>query len=68
MSCGVGRRCGSDLVLLYLWHKLPATALIQPLAWDPPYSVDMAIKGQKKEKERKTENSICSSFLTITTY
>ena len=34
MSCGVGRRCGSDLVLLWLWCRLAATALIQPLAWN----------------------------------
>ena len=27
-----------DLVLpwLWLWHRLSATALIQPLAWEPP--------------------------------
>ena len=31
MSCGVGRRCSLDLanlVLLWLWHRLAATALI----------------------------------------
>ena len=34
-SCGVGRRCGSDLVLLWLWlwHRLAAVTPIQPLAW-----------------------------------
>ena len=36
MSCGVGRRCGLDPILLWLWHRLGATALIQPLAWEPP--------------------------------
>ena len=34
VSCGVGRRCGSDLVLLWLWCRLVATALIGPLAWE----------------------------------
>ena len=36
VSCGVGRRCGSDLVLLWLWHRLAAIALIGPLAWESP--------------------------------
>ena len=29
---------------------LVATALIGPLAWDPPYAVGAAIKGKKKKK------------------
>ena len=28
VSCGVGRRCGSDLALLWLWCRLTAAALI----------------------------------------
>ena len=32
MSCGVGRRRGSYLVLLWLWCRLAATAPIRPLA------------------------------------
>ena len=36
MSCGVGRRRGSDPELLWLWRRLAATAPIQPLAWEPP--------------------------------
>ena len=48
VSCGVGRRCGSDLALLWLWHRLEATALIQPLAWEPPCAVGVALKRQKK--------------------
>ena len=34
VSCGVGRRCGSDPLLLWLWCKLAAAALIRPLAWE----------------------------------
>ena len=34
VSCVVGHRCRSDLVLLWLWHKPAAVAPIQPLAWD----------------------------------
>ena len=30
MSCGVGRRCGSDPALLWLWLRLAATAPIRP--------------------------------------
>ena len=26
----------SDLALLWLWYRPAATALIQPLAWEPP--------------------------------
>ena len=31
MSCGVGRRHGSDPTLLWLWHRPAAVALIQLL-------------------------------------
>ena len=34
MSCGVVCRHGSDPALLWLWHRLAATAPIQPLAWE----------------------------------
>ena len=46
MSCGVGRRHGSDLPLLWLWPRLAAIALIQPLAWEPPYPASVALKGK----------------------
>ena len=42
MSGGIGRRRGSDPVLLWLW--LVATAPILPLAWEPPYAVGVALK------------------------
>ena len=50
MSCGVGRRRCSDLALLWLWHRSGATALIRPLAWEPPYVTDAAPKRQKNKK------------------
>ena len=31
-------------MLLWLWHRLEATALIQPLAWELPYPVGAALK------------------------
>ena len=51
MSCGVDCRRGLDLVLLWLWHRPAATALIRPLAWQFPYAAGAALK--RKEKERK---------------
>ena len=62
MSCGVGRRCGSDPELLWLWRRLAAIALIQPLAWEPPYAVaaaqEMAKKDQKKKKRKRKKKEI----------
>ena len=50
MNCGVGRRCGLDLVLLWLWCRPAAIAPIQPLAWEPPYDSGMALKSKIKTK------------------
>ena len=33
-----------DLVLLWLWRRLAAIALIRPLAWEPPYATGVALK------------------------
>ena len=49
MSCGVGRRRGSDLVLLWLWCRPAAVAPIQPLAWEPPYATGTAPNRKKKK-------------------
>ena len=56
MSCGVGRRHGLDPLLLWLWLRPVATALIRPLAWEPPYSRERCQKRQKdKKKGKKTK-------------
>ena len=52
MSCGVGCRFGLDLVLLWRWRRLVATAPIRPLAWEPPYAVGVALKRQKTKKKK----------------
>ena len=52
MSCGVGRRCGLDSKLLWLWCRPAAVAPIKPLAWEPPYASGAALK-KKKEKTEK---------------
>ena len=54
MSCGIGRRHGSDLALLWLWHRPAATALIGPLAWEPPYAKGAALEKDKKKKNYRT--------------
>ena len=53
MSCGVGRRHGSDPALLWLWHRPVATALIQLLAWEPPCAAGAAQEIAKKTKKKK---------------
>ena len=52
MSYGVGRRCGSDFELLWLWHRPVATAPIGPLAWELPYAVGVAPKRQNKTNKK----------------
>ena len=47
VSYSIGHRCSSDLALLWLWHRLPAAALIGPLAWEPPYTSGAVLKRQK---------------------
>ena len=53
MNCGVGRRHGSDLALLWLWRRLAATAPTGPLAWELPYASGVALKRQKTKKKKK---------------
>ena len=57
MSCGVGHRRGLDLLLLWPWHRLVAIALLQPLAWEPPYAAGVALEKThthtQKSKEKK---------------
>ena len=44
MSCGVSGRRILDLALLWLWCRVAAVAPIQPLAWEPPYDMGVALK------------------------
>ena len=62
MSCGVGRRGGSDLVLLWFWCRLAAIAPIRPLAWEPPYAICLALKRQKKKKKKILKDGRWKSF------
>ena len=38
-------------MLLWQWRRPGATALIRPLAWEPPYATGSALKRQKKKKK-----------------
>ena len=59
MSCGVGCRRGSDPTLLWLWHRLAATAPIRPLAWETPYATGAAQEIAKRQnKKTKTKKQI----------
>ena len=53
MSCGIGHRRGLDLELLWFWCRPEATALIRPLAWEPPYTTEASLEKTKKKKKEK---------------
>ena len=44
VGCGVGRRCGWDLALLWLGCRSAAAAPIRPLAWELPNAVGVALR------------------------
>ena len=52
MSCGVGRRHGSNPKLLWLWRRLVAAAPIGPLAWELPYAAGVAQENAKDKKKK----------------
>ena len=52
MSCGVGRRRGSDPELLWLWRRPVATAPIGPLAWESPHATGAAQEKAKRQKNK----------------
>jgi len=62
MSCGVGCRRSSDPALLWLWHRLVATALIRLLAWESPYTVGVAQEMAKRQKKKKKEEEANAIF------
>ena len=75
MSRGIGCNCGSDLLSLWLWCRLAAVDPIQPLAWDLPYAMGVALKiKRKREKEgrrkevRKRKEGKTILLYTVKTY
>ena len=59
MSCSVGNKHGLDLALLC--HRPVATALIRPLALEPPYAIGVALKTKKKKKSNQEPNDDLTS-------
>ena len=55
MAGSCGRKCGLDLVLLWLWCRPAVAAPIQPLAWEPHMLWLWPEKAKKKKRERETE-------------
>ena len=56
VSCGVGRRHGSDPSLLWLRQRPAAVAPIRPVAWEPPFAAAL----KKKETFRSpVRENVC---------
>ena len=53
VSCGVGRRHGLDMALLWPWCRPAAVAPIEPLAWEPPYMRSYKASICDPEKQKK---------------
>ena len=66
MSRGVDHRHGLDLALLWLWPRPAATAPVQPLAPEPPYTMGVALERQNKIKQTKKTIGNQGSKVTIT--
>ena len=62
MSCGVDRKRGSDLALLWL----TAAAPIRPLAWKLPYILSAALK--KSKNKNKTIEDVLTPPLWLFLY
>ena len=67
MGCGVGHRCGLDPMLLWLWRRPVAAALIRPLAWELPYAEGSALK-KKTKKPKQTNIVIKNCFLDFSLF
>ena len=50
VSCGAGRRRGSNPTLLWPWCRPVATAPIQPVAWEPPCASGTAQEMARRQK------------------
>ena len=62
MSRGIGHRHGWDLAVLWLWCRPAATALIRPLAWEPPYAAGAALEN-KQQQQQQQQNPFSLSLL-----
>ena len=59
-------RCGLDPLLLWLWRRPAAAALIQPPAWELSYAAGVALKSKKERKKEKlncnNNSNCCGSY------
>ena len=52
-KCGIGHKCSSDLVLLWLWHRLAAAAPVwTPSLGTASYTTHAALKKPPKTKQQ----------------
>ena len=63
MSCGVGRRRGSDPA--WLWYRPAATAPTGPLTWEPPYAVGAAQEKAKRQTTKTNKKTVISNHPSI---
>ena len=63
--CGVDHRRSLDPMLLWLWCRPAAAALVQPLAWELRYAMGTALKTKKKKKKKKKVGIIIKEFYNI---
>ena len=64
VSCGVGGRCSSDPMLLWLWCRPSAVAPIRPLAWELScWGVALKIQNKQTKTKQNQESlfRICQS-------
>ena len=65
MSCGVGLSGGSDMVLLWLWCRLVATAPTRLLAWEPPHAAEAALEMAKRPKKKKKHRYLIEMWMEL---
>ena len=45
-------------MLLWLWRRLAAVALVRPLAWEPPYATGAALENTKRQKKKQKQKTV----------
>ena len=65
----VGFRHGLYSTLLWLWCRLAAAPLIQPIAWELPYTTSVTLERKKKKKKPLHDlMSLCFFFMVIPSF
>ena len=65
VSCGVGRRHGSDPSLLWRWVRPEAAPQLQLNPLELPYAVGVAQKKQKKKKKKKKKKKRKKKYVYV---